>query len=284
MAGRKGRAQTARITIEILNQGFYQSPSGRRVELSQEIRESVEGSIHYHPDDFVDLYAQRDAILEEGHSQTSFDSCNETTLSGARRLLAREDVDKVLCLNFASAKNPGGGFLNGSQAQEESLARASALYPCLRAHFEMYEINRGSHSCLYSDHMIYSPQVPVFRDDEDRLLEVPYAVSFISSPAVNVGVLKKEERRHIQSTMLNRIENILTVAVVHRYRFLVLGAWGCGVFRNAPENVAEWFAEHLFGAGRFSGAFHHVLMSVLDRSKKPTTLQAFEKRFGKLPH
>ena len=66
--------------------------------------------------------------------------------------------------------NPGGGFLSGSQAQEESLARATALYPCLAQMTEMYETNRQLNSPLFTDNMIYSPEVPVFRDDDDILL------------------------------------------------------------------------------------------------------------------
>jgi len=69
-------------------------------------------------------------------------------------------------LNFASAKNPGGGFLGGGSAQEESLARSSGLFPCINQMQQMYETNRAYRSCLYTDHMIYSPRVPVFRDDE----------------------------------------------------------------------------------------------------------------------
>ena len=56
----------------------------------------------------------------------------------------------------------------------------------------MYEANRRCPSCLYTDHMIYSPDVPVFRDDEDRLLDRPYPVSFVTAPAVNAGVRPRQ--------------------------------------------------------------------------------------------
>ena len=35
-------------------------------------------------------------------------------------------------LNFASAKNPGGGVLKGTVAKEEALARVSSLYPMIK--------------------------------------------------------------------------------------------------------------------------------------------------------
>lgn len=104
----------------------------------------------------------------------------------------------MLALNFASARHPGGGFLGGSQAQEESLARASGLSPCLNQFQEMYDTNQRFSSCLYTDHMIYAPDVPVFRDDDDRLLEEPFLVSILTAPAVNAGAVRRNEPHHVQ--------------------------------------------------------------------------------------
>ena len=132
-----------------------------------------------------------------------------------------------LCLS----ENPGGGFLGGSQAQEESLARASGLYPCISQMNEMYDHNRKLRTCLYSDYMIYSPGVPVIRDDEDRLLAQYYTTAFITAPAVNAGVVKEREQaddQQIESVMKERIRYILDVAAMNGHRTLVLGAYGCG--------------------------------------------------------
>ena len=94
----------------------------------------------------------------------------ETTGAAALRLRG-EGGERVLALNFASAKNAGGGFINGAKAQEEDLARASALYPCLIGQRGYYEANRRCGSMIYTDHLIYSPDVPFFRDDGWALLE-----------------------------------------------------------------------------------------------------------------
>jgi uncharacterized protein (TIGR02452 family) len=213
--------------------------------------------------------------------QASFDVGNETTLSAGRRLVDRFGPDRVAMLNFASAKNPGGGFLGGSQAQEESLARASALYPCLTGHMTYYDANRNSPSLLYTDHMIISPRVPVFRDDEDQLLEEPWEATIITSPAPNAGAIARNEPDQLESiepTFRRRIEQVLSAAVVFEQAALVLGARGCGVFGNDPAMVARLFGEFLLSGGPFATAFEHVSFAVLDR--RGDTLAEFQKVFG----
>jgi uncharacterized protein (TIGR02452 family) len=212
-----------------------------------------------------------------------FEVANETTLSAVVRLLSEDAGRRVLALNFASAKNPGGGFLGGSQAQEESLARASGLYACIAPMTGYYETNRACGSCLYTDHMIYSPDVPVFRDDDDRLIARPYLVSFLTAPAVNAGAVRWNEPRHvarIEPVMRSRIEKLLTVAVARGHDALVLGAWGCGVFQNDPVQVARWFREYLISPGRFHAVFTRVVFAVLDRSPSREIIRPFEKEFS----
>ena len=133
---------------------------------------------------------------------------------------------------------------------------------------------------MYTTWVIYSPDVPVFRLDEGRLLDEPYLCSFLTSPAVNVGALRQRDRRgdEIRRVMQERVERVLGVAALHGHEELVLGAWGCGVFRNDPEQIAELFQIAL--AGRFRGAFARVVFAVLDSSGEGHTLGAFEQVFG----
>jgi uncharacterized protein (TIGR02452 family) len=59
----------------------------------------------------------------------------------------------------------------------------------------------------------------------------------------------------------------------------VLGAWGCGVFRNDPEAVAEAFKSHLLSP-RFMGAFDRVVFAIYARSEKEApNLKAFQQAF-----
>src|SRR5262249_19617379 len=157
----------------------------------------------------------------------TFEVVNETTLHAARRLLEGDRGARVLALNFASARHPGGGFLKGSQAQQESLARASGLYACIARVGAMYDANACFRSYLYADTMICSPAVRVSRDDGVALLECPSLLSFVTAPAVNVGALRRNEPDRlgqVEPVMLSRMEKVLSLAVVHGHDVLVLGA------------------------------------------------------------
>jgi uncharacterized protein (TIGR02452 family) len=184
----------------------------------------------------------------------------------------------VACLVFASARNPGGGFLNGAQAQEESIARGSALYPCLLAAQPFYDYHRQSSSLLYSDRVIYSPAVPVFRDAHDQLLPSPYPVNFLTCAAPNLSALRAGQPSaadEVPAVLNRRATRILRVAAAHGHRRLVLGAWGCGVFGNDPAVVAGAFAAAL----RAIPHFDEVVFAVLDR-RGGATRTAFDRAFA----
>src|SRR5262249_17823412 len=120
-----------------------------------------------------------------------------------------------------------------------------------------------------TDHMIYSPLVPVFRDDGDRLLDEPWHTSMFTAPAVNAGVVRSREPENIgqiREVMNRRIEYVLALAAHNGHDALVLSAWGCGVFANDPLEVAELFAGHLLGQGRYAMAFTEVIFAILARN------------------
>ena len=270
MANRQERGRVAAETVAITRRGAYVAPSGRTVPMVDAVRAAVEASVLFTPGEAAGLRGRADAMLAARDARrTTFAVRNETTFTAARRLVDEFGPGKVAALNFASAKNPGGGFLSGSQAQEESLARASALHACLERHATYYDENRRTSSLLYTDHMIVSPRVPVFRDDEDRLLEAPWEVTIVTAPAPNAGAVAKNNAHdgdRIVPTFRRRIEHVLAAVVVFDQSALVLGAWGCGVFGNDPATVAGLFAEFLLNAGPFAGAFERVEFAVLDRT------------------
>lgn len=206
---------------------------------------------------------------------------NETTIASALRL-ADEGLDPV-ALNFASAKNPGGGFLGGAQAQEESLARASGLHACL-VDQPMYDHHRKLPDALYMSWAIYSPSVPVFRGDHGELLETSRLCSFVTAPAANARVVLERDpsrRAEVRAAMAERISRVLAIAAEHGHRALVLGAWGCGVFGNDPCEIAELFDDAL--RGPFRGAFELVVFAILDTSEDERFIGPFRARFGRPP-
>ncbi|MEU0883839.1 TIGR02452 family protein [Lentzea sp. NPDC005914] len=248
----------ARDTVEISERGSY-SVDDREVPIA--VTPAVSGTRLHLPGDELSLPAQGEL--------PRVDVTNESTLEATRRL-----GGDIAALVFASARNPGGGFLNGAQAQEESVARASALYPCLLAAGDFYRHHRAHEDLTYTDRVIYSPRVPVFRDDRGNLLPEPYPVSFLTAAAPNLGAILRNQpdrAEGVPAVLLRRAARVLQVAAAHGHRRLVLGAWGCGVFGNDPVVVAETFRNALQD-NRF---FEHVVFAVLDGQKGTPALNAF---------
>ncbi|MDR5002392.1 MULTISPECIES: TIGR02452 family protein [Brevibacillus] len=275
---RGGRAKTAHETLHILEQGEYVNRRGQKVQIAAELATAVSGTLLYRPDDLTENSAAGVARTGRGSIQVTF----ESSLGAAERLIVREKRSDTLCLNFASAKNPGGGFLGGSQAQEESLARASGLYPCLVQMEEMYQYNRQLKTCFYSDYMIYSPDVPVIRNEADELLDEPYLLSFVTAPAVNAGVVREREPENanlIATVMKERIRKVLRLAAMHEKRTIILGAYGCGVFRNHARDVADYFAQVLLQE-EYAPLFDQIVFAIYDHSARQENLRAFKERFA----
>jgi uncharacterized protein (TIGR02452 family) len=266
-------SKVAHDTIDILNSGQY-TYRNQTIEIKNLIENSVKNTILYSPIQGEKLFIEMNI---ENSYQTIFKATNETTLRAAKRLLD-EGYENVVALNFASAKNPGGGFLNGSTAQEESLARASALYHTLIQKKEMYDYNKKLSGGLYSDYMIYSPKVPVIKNDMGELLESPYTCSFITSPAVNVKAVKPDEKTKIRATMQTRIEKILAIALEHKNEAIVLGAFGCGVFGNRAVDIAQIFKQVLNDI-KFKGKFKKVIFAVYDKTPKKEIYNVFKNTF-----
>lgn len=274
---RHPRRMTAQETVAILERGDYTAPSGRAVSIADDLAEAVRRTVLYRPGELETLL--RRLPKADPGTRTRIEVTGETTLAAARRL--RAPGTTPLALNFASAKNPGGGFLNGAHAQEEGLARSSGLYESLLSAREYYDFHRAQGDLLYSDHMIYSPDVPVFRDDSGRLLEEPYGVTFLTSPAPNRGAIRDAAKAgQVPAALRLRARKVLAVALANGHTRLVLGAWGCGVFRNDPAEVAEVFAEALRPGGEFADRFEHVVFAVWDTAEGAPRHAAFERVFA----
>ncbi len=265
--------RVARENLEICDRGGYVAPSGRHVDLRDAVARAVDGTVLYAP-------GELDFVVMPTGASTRVEVTGETTSEAGRRLAVAEAVAQVAALNFASARNPGGGFLTGAKSQEEDLARASALYPCLVTQPDYYDANRAARSFVYTDHVIYSPDVPFFRTERWELVEAPWRLSVVTAPAPNAGEAHRrgESERHVRAALSRRAALVLRAMAAQGHRAIVLGAWGCGVFRNDPRAVAEAFAEGLDGVAR--GAFERVVFAVYERVEGGANRRAFEDVFG----
>jgi uncharacterized protein (TIGR02452 family) len=269
---RASRVEIANASLAACEAGFYTNAHGARVPLADALAAAIAGTVMHEPGSFATHAPQPMTITVTA----------ETTVEALLRLAPRGG--HLGCLNFASARIPGGGFLTGAQAQEESLARASGLYPCLAAVPAFYDTNRALGSGFYRDAALFSPRVPFFRDDSGGWLDAVVLASVITCPAPNAGVVRADDdfdAGELERTLHRRAGLVLAIARHHAIDRLVLGAWGAGVFSNDPAVVAEAFRQLL--AGEYRGAFAEVVFAVPGGRDASPNHQAFADAFGSPP-
>jgi uncharacterized protein (TIGR02452 family) len=179
--------------------------------------------------------------------------------------LGSHGVRDLLVLNMANSRIPGGMYTDGAGAQEEALCRRTTLYHTLANNPKFYPIpHHGA---------IYSPDVLVLRKSDDErcaLLEgserwwtsIVSVAAIFQPPWDQAGGFARVED---QEEMRERIKTVLRVAVLEGKRNLVLGALGCGIFRNPPLGVAQLFKEVLTDS-ECLGAFEGVWFAIMDRA------------------
>lgn len=277
MKNKSGRTEIAKRSLQIIEDGFYLFENEEKVIVKDKIAHSVAQTRTYTPEA---IQALKEAVLamDKDKFDCRIEVWNCSTIEALQKL---NGSAKTGILNFASAKNPGGGFLGGASAQEESLARSSSLYAALSKDRSMYEYNRSRTTLLYSDYLIYSPETIFWFDDEGNYLPELLVVDVITSPAPNRGAILqnnwKDELELLPEVFKERIMQVLSVAYKHECDTLILGAWGCGVFRNEPADVAAYFDEVI--RGYFRSAFKHIVFAIYDRSKDGANMKAFENMY-----
>ncbi|ASK31212.1 TIGR02452 family protein [Chryseobacterium sp. T16E-39] len=256
----------AKDTLEILAKKYYISPEREKVDLNFKIESCKKGTVLFSSEELSTL---AEDLENKNNFKTQIEVWNCSSLKAILQLAQEENQGRLMCLNFASAKNPGGGFISGAEAQEESLARTSALYVSQLEAENFYKTHRGMKSCFYTDSMIYSPNIPVFRKDKGELLEQPVLCNFITSAAVNAGVVKRQEpekANQILPAMDVRMDKMFALALNKGNETLILGAWGCGVFRNDPKDIAGLFRKHL--QEKYKNKFKRIVFAVLTKNEE----------------
>lgn len=275
------RDQLARLAMEtdrIVEIGGYVDPrSGVFVDLGESIQDAIRSTaVHDAP-----VEKPANATIDGDRAGTiSVD--NETTVAALLRLAGLPHGGTWCLLNFASPRNPGGGYQRGSDAQEESLARSSALAECLRSVPEFYAREYAARP-VGTGNLVHSGNVPFFRDAYGNLLEAPIAASVISGVAVNQSAItqndslrRKISPKDIAGIMTGYVGNVLHLAAEKGERSLILGAWGTGVFGQSAEQVARAFATMLIDRDCRS-LFDRIHFAVPASASDDATLIAFRK-------
>ncbi len=256
------------------------------------LRESVERSVadttYYPADEFPALPKGAD---RRGRVRVS----RSKTLEAAVLLHKDWPGRKIAVLNFASATNPGGGVRSGSSAQEESLCRCSTLYPALeqkRMWDLYYGVNRALADPLHTDACIYSPGIVICKTDESvprRLPEgdfVPIDVITCAAPNLrekpsnaynpDAGDAVSVTPDELYELHLKRARHVLHIAAANGVELLVLGAFGCGAFRNDPNVVAKAYRDAL---KEYGGYFDLIEFAVYCRERETENYDAFRRQF-----
>ena len=200
---------------------------------------------------------------------------------------AKYPGQKVAVLNFASSTSPGGGVETGASAQEECLCRVSTLYPCLKtktAWDKFYGPHRAAPNPLHNDDIIYTKDVVVLKDDDYHPLATPFSVDVITCAAPNLrDIPSNRYNRHdgdavhispekLLELHLNRACKILSAAAANGAEVLILGAFGCGAFRNDPAVVAAAYQQVL---PQFLNHFKTVEFAVYCSPRDQRNYEAF---------
>ena len=166
---------------------------------------------------------------------------------------------RTAVLNFASYKEPGGKFLKGSKAQEEMLCHSSILYNILRKFLPtFYTSNHGKlNKGFYNSNLLYSPKVIFFKGKQAKYCDV------ITCAAPNRFALDRRDDitdAMLEEVLTDRIDHILFSAYDNKVDTLILGAFGCGVFRNSPRQVCRIFKNLL--EGKYNGCFKNIIYAI----------------------
>lgn len=240
------------------------------------------GSKEYRDNDIIDIDITMYEKADKPCKYTLLPDGSDTVMFNSKyRTKDKRFLQKSICiLNFASSKNPGGGFENGAMAQEEALCQASNLYNILSKHREFYEYNRKNlNKGLYSDGIIFTRNVLFFRNKYKNV--EPQLADVITCPAPNFKAARRNgvSETEIECTMSRRIEQIIKVAIANDVRVLTLGAFGCGVFGNDPNKVANMMATILTTKG-YSEYFNEIIFAMNGTTGE--NVSAFTKVFKKL--
>ena len=260
---RKILIRTFHNTVQIVNSGFYITEEGKTVDFPKDI--SIKDGTSFYEKEFS--VENVPSLKQETIIEVTEKDCLKETVR-----LSHEGLYPAV-LNMANRRTPGGGVLNGSRAQEESIFRRTNIFRSLYR-FTSFAGNFGidkseKHYPLDPDFGgVYSPDVILFRDSEKhgcKLLDTQEYVSVITVAAMNRPEIDTNGKisSHLVEGVKNKMRTIFRIALRHRHDSLVLGAWGCGAFCNPPKHIAELFHEVL-NEKEFKNKFRKIVFAIIE--------------------
>ena len=242
--------------IDIFNdtEQWYETDETLRAAVAH----SIEETKFYAPDEYPPL-------PEKKFEHTRLDVTRWRSFEAGWRARQETRNIRIGVLNFASATMPGGGVKIGSGAQEECLCRCSTLYPILKTSANQknfYRMHRVRRDPLHTDACIYSPEILAVKSDIqfparlDPKYWLTVDVLTCAAPKLNSIEIKDEELFDIHT---QRGRHLMTIAAHHGIDVLILGAFGCGAFKNDPRVVANAYKKIL---PEFDGFFDRIIFAV----------------------
>lgn len=259
------RIQVYNHTLKTVAAGGYTLANGAQVSLGLD-NQPIVGARFYEKELAPDAG-------KTGRYETRVEVVEGDCLVVARALAAEGEV---CVLNLANRQNPGGGVCGGCGAQEEYLFRCSDYFRSLYqfAPYAMqYGVPASREHCYPMDRNfggIFSPEITIFRDAEEKgysLLEQPWKVNMIAVAAINRPELEYTSdgepsvAAHLVPAVKNKMRTIFRIARDNEQTTLVLGALGCGAFRNPPAHTAELFRD-VMQEPEFAGVFKHICFAI----------------------
>lgn len=284
------RMRVFKETIDIVNQGFYLCREGSKITFPT-----------------TKHLVFKKNIVESKFYEKEFNVVSSNTMVYNTNIMV-ENIDCLLAsyrlqkegynvavLNMASRRIPGGGVISGAGAQEENLFRRSNLFQSMyqyAPYARKYGLQPSVHQYPLDRDFggVYTKNATVFRDTEANgyeLLKEPFQMSFISVPGMNRPELTEDGMiaPHLVNPIKNKIRTIFRIGIENGHDALVLGALGCGAFRNPPKHIAKLFHE-VIEEEEFANRYKLLLFAIIEdhnshHSHNPKgNLKPFEEEFS----
>lgn len=229
---------------------------------------------------------------EYSSSETAFAEIsvvNEKTIISAIKNRRKYSDYKIALLNFANPIKPGGAVESGFMGQEEELCRCSTLYKVLNDKSvcgEYYDYHERNKSNISTDSLIYSEDIIIVKSDEKEPIRMDseeyIKVDVITMAAPYCGNEDRNDKiddATLYELHVKRARHMMAVAAYKGVDVLILGAFGCGAFKNNPTVVAKAYGRV---TKEFSKCFKCIEYAVYSQSKDNNNYEIFEMEINNL--